>query len=142
MFDCTFPTATHSLVRPQPACCLPACPPLINHGAPFRNRSFIIRLPDMQKARKKNQLVAARLLLLLLLLLLFPSGLRALHLPNTNTPLIKADHFEPCHTWRQADTYTGWLLLSLIGGKMAVNCVFNQRISKYCDNDGNVLKAV
>ena len=31
--------------------------PLINHGAPFRNLSFIIRPPDMQKARK-DQLVA------------------------------------------------------------------------------------
>ena len=34
--------------------------PLINHGAPFRNLSFIIRPPDMQKARK-DQLVAPEL---------------------------------------------------------------------------------
>ena len=33
-------------------------PPLLNHGAPFRNLSFIIRPPDMQKARK-DQLVVA-----------------------------------------------------------------------------------
>lgn len=45
-----------SLPTSLPPCLPPA--PLINHGALFRNLSFIIRPPDMQKARK-DQLVVA-----------------------------------------------------------------------------------